>query len=134
MVQFVAFAEVTNLSIVREPVGSDLRELRARLRLQTWGGAVLLLLPTVASLFLIMQFLTMVAPAELVDAAHECQEVARASHFMSFHSGPSVYCLHDVTEGNPWIYLPFYDVLLLLVAGAAACLSVVSIRQLFTGR
>lgn len=134
MVQFIAFVEANSLSVVRRTMIDEMRELWPTFRLQIWGATALLMLPTLISFFLISQFFVMVAPATLVDAAHECQQIARSSHFMTYYAGPSIYCMRNIVEGNPWIYLPFYDVALVLVGAATALLCAMSISRWFSDR
>lgn len=78
--------------------------------------------PTLAALFLLIQFYQNLVP---VDAA--CPAFDRFRYFYDFRSlqagFPTKYCIHDISIGMPWIYPPLQLYLYAVVTASCGWLS-----------
>jgi hypothetical protein len=96
--------EADTLLLAREVVLDEATKLnRAAAKPSKWVYA-LFAVPCLAAVFLTIQFILKVAPSP-----PGCPDYDWTGKFtdFSFRGTPSIYCIHDVTDGMPWIYPPF---------------------------
>lgn len=98
-------SESNILLVSREAVLAEASKLPARVRRVNRAIYALFCMPTIAAAFLVVQYYKNVVP----DVANPCAfDRTKQFYDLDFVSGiGTVYCIHDLKEGMPWIYMPF---------------------------
>ncbi len=106
--------EADGLLLGRETVLAEASALPARARRGGRLAYVLFLAPALAATFLVWTYL-----AEVVPLTEGCgYDRWRQLYDLRWAAGtPTLYCLHDIKDGMPWIYPPFQ------VYGYVVCLA-----------
>jgi hypothetical protein len=113
--------EADTLLLAREVVLEEASRLsRGTVKPSKWVYA-LFAVPSLAAAFMTVQFILKVAPTKPGCAGYDW--TGKFTDF-SFQDGTaSVYCIHDVTEGMPWIYPPIQTYLYVLCVVACVYLT-----------
>ena len=93
------------LHVSREAVLAEAGKLPVRVRRVNRAIYGLFWMPTIAAIYMILQYYFNVVPDTPVGCDYERKRQFFETNFLS--GSPSMYCIRDIKEGMPWIYMPF---------------------------
>lgn len=112
--------EADTLLIGREAVLEDASKLSRTMAPSRWVY-VLFAAPAASALYMALQVVLKLFPEDI-----GCEKWSWVQQFTEFsHVGgsPSIYCLGNVTKGNPWVYPPLQNYLYVICLGACCYLT-----------
>lgn len=120
-------SESNILLVSREAVLAEASKLPARVRRVNRAIYALFCMPTIAAIFLVVQYYKNVVPDVPDPSAFD-----RTRQFFDFQFASgigTVYCIRDLRDGMPWIYMPFQIYIYAAVLGCCVYLTMKIIKD-----